>query len=99
MFLYSNSILQGSAKTVLVVISLLGFISFDVVYVAAVMNYAAQSEMNIKLIYAIISLIKQKRHQELDAAIKVNQSLQTAHATHKRLLYIAKYHILGKFHL
>lgn len=83
MFLYSNSILQGSAKTVLVVISLLGFITFDVVYVAAVMNYAAQSEMNIKLIYAIISLIKQKRHQEVDAAIKVNQSLQTAHATHK----------------
>ena len=76
MFSCSNSVLDGAAKTALVVISLLGFISFDVVYVAAVMNYAAQSEMNIKLIYAITSLVKQKHHKDIDEAIKVELSLQ-----------------------
>ena len=75
-------------------ISLLGFISFDVVYVAAVMNYAAQSEMNIKLIYAIASLIKQKHHKEIDDAIKVHVhciSFSTNRCIHSLILIYQLY--------
>ena len=43
------------------------------VYVAAVMNYAAQSEMNIYLLRAVKKLIQDKGYgnAELDDAIKV----------------------------
>ena len=78
-----NSTLQGSTKTALVVISLLGFISFDVVYVAAVMNYAAQSEMNIRLIYAIASLIRNKHYKDIDSAIKVHVHVQNLSCENK----------------
>ena len=44
------------------------------VYVSAVMNYAAQSEMNIYLLRAIRSLVMTKGYSELDAAIKVNKA-------------------------
>lgn len=49
----------------------MGFIFFDTVYVGAVFNYAAQSEMNIYLLRAIRRLIYQKSHEEMDGAIKV----------------------------
>ena len=57
------------------IISLLGFISFDIVYVVAVMNYAAQSEMNIYLIRAVTVLVQRKEYPEIDAAIKVRETL------------------------
>lgn len=58
---------------VLLIIDLIGFLFFDLVYVAAVMNYAAQSEMNISLLTAITSLVQNKGYGEngLDASIKV----------------------------
>ena len=44
---------------------------FDVVYVMAVFNYAAQSEMNINLLYAIKAMTEQKLTPDLEAAMKV----------------------------
>ena len=41
------------------------------IYVTAVFNYAAQSEMNIYLLRAIRRMIIQKTHSEIDAGIKV----------------------------
>ncbi len=51
--------------------SLIGFVSFDVVYVVAVMNYAAQSEMIIYLLKAIAILVTNKEYPDMDAAIRV----------------------------
>ena len=65
------SILEGSARLVLVFVSLVGFVVFDMVYVVAVLNYAAQSEMNIKLLHAIKAMAEQKLYPELEATIKV----------------------------
>ena len=55
------------------IIDLIGFLFFDMVYVAAVMNYAAQSEMNIYLLSAIKTLVQDKGYEGtgLDASIKV----------------------------
>ena len=47
-------------------------------YVSAVMNHAAQSEMNIYLLRAIESLVKTKQYESLDTAIKVFVVLYTA---------------------
>lgn len=41
------------------------------VYVTAVMNYAAQSEMLIYLLRSVRGLIEQKGYEGIDAAIKV----------------------------
>ena len=73
------SVIRGSTKIVLVVISLLGFVFFDLVYVAAVVNYAAQSELNIKLIYATKTLIMQRGYQDIDATIQVRNILQVSY--------------------
>ena len=68
-----SSSIKGGAKVVLLIIDLVGFLAFDLVYVAAVMNYAAQSEMNIYLLSAITSLVQNKGYGDtgLDASIKV----------------------------
>lgn len=63
--------IEDEGKVVLLIISLLGFILFDVVYVMAVFNYAAQSEMNINLLYAIKAMTEQKLTPDLEAAMKV----------------------------
>ena len=68
---YFLRLIEGPAKTLLVIISLAGFVTFDVVYVAAVVNYAAQSEMNIKLLYAIQAMVEQKLYPDIDSSIKV----------------------------
>ena len=41
------------------------------VYVTAVMNYAAQSEMLIYLLRSVRGLVVQKEYKEMDEAIKV----------------------------
>ena len=69
--LFFNTRFEGSGKDTLVVISLLGFIIFDIVYVVAVMNYAAQSEMIIHLLGAVQVLVVTKDYPDLDATIKV----------------------------
>ena len=60
-------------KNSLIVLDLIGFVSFDIVYVAAVMNYATQSEMNIFLLKAVRKIIEDKRYgnTQLDSSIKV----------------------------
>jgi len=63
--------LYGGVKKFLIAISLIGFVAFDMVYVSAVMNYAAQSEMNIYLLRAIRQLVETKEYTEIDNAIKV----------------------------
>ena len=65
------SVIAGGTKIALVVFSLLGFVFFDLVYLAAVINYAAQSELNIKLIYATRTLIMQRKYEKMDATIQV----------------------------
>ena len=70
------SVIAGGTKITLVVISLLGFVFFDLVYLAAVINYAAQSELNIKLIYAIRTLVMQRNYENIDATIQVINAIQ-----------------------
>lgn len=68
---WSNGVyFHSSGKIVLLVLSLIGFIFFDTIYVGAVFNYAAQSEMNIYLLRAIRRLITQKEYEDMDGAIK-----------------------------
>ena len=63
--------IDGSTKTMLVIISMLGFVVFDIVYTTVVMNYAAQSEMNIFLLRTIRNLIMQKKYADIESSIKV----------------------------
>jgi len=64
---------EGAGKNTLIVLDLIGFVSFDIVYVAAVMNYAAQSEMNIYLLRAVRKIVEDKRYgnTQVDSSIKV----------------------------
>ena len=68
---------EGAGKNALVVLDLIGFVSFDIVYVAAVMNYAAQSEMNIFLLRAVRKIVEDKRYgnTQLDSSIKVGEHI------------------------
>ena len=45
------------------------------VYVTAVMNYAAQSEMLIYLLRSVRGLVEQKAYTEMDGAVKVRESV------------------------
>ena len=67
---FSNSFRDGG-KIVLLILALIGFLFFDTVYMAAVFNYAAQSEMNIYLLRAIRRLVIEKEYEDIDSAIKV----------------------------
>ena len=62
---------RDGGKLVLIIFSLFGFFTFDMVYVTAVMNYAAQSEMLIYLLRSVRGLIEEKGYEGIDAAIKV----------------------------
>lgn len=66
---------MGAEKDITLIVSLIGFLLFDMVYVAAVMNYAIQSELNISLLHSVYSKVKDKDYQttndDLDIAIKV----------------------------
>ena len=62
---------MGTEKDILLIVSLIGFLLFDVVYVAAVMNYAIQSELNISLLHSVRGKVKHKMYQTTDLAIKV----------------------------
>ncbi len=64
--------LKGLLKILCILVALLGFVFFDVVYIVAVMNYAAQSEMNIHLLRATGTRIQQRiEYPDVNAAIKV----------------------------
>ena len=45
---------------------------FDAVYVAAVVNYAVQSEMNIYLLQSIKLKVLTRKYETTDEAIKVS---------------------------
>ena len=62
---------MGTEKDTLLIVSLIGFLLFDMVYVAAVMNYAIQSELNISLLHSVCGKVKEKKYQTTDLAIKV----------------------------
>jgi len=51
--------------------SIFGFIFFDAVYVAAVVNHATQCEMNIYLLQSIKIRILSRKYSTIDEAIKV----------------------------
>ena len=49
---------------------------FDAVYVAAVVNYAVQSEMNIYLLQSIKLKVLTRKYETTDEAIKVSVFVQ-----------------------
>ena len=49
---------------------------FDAVYVAAVVNYAVQSEMNIYLLQSIKLKVLTRKYETTDEAIKVSVLVQ-----------------------
>ena len=63
--------INGDAKLILVIFSLLGFVVYNIVYVVVVLNYAAQSEMNIKLLHAVQDMAEQRLYPNLEDAMKV----------------------------
>lgn len=62
----------GTEKYILLIVSLIGFVFFDGVYVAAVMNYAIQSELNISLLQSVRRKVKNRKYHSMDSAIKVS---------------------------
>lgn len=52
---------------------------FDAVYVAAVVNYAVQSEMNIYLLQSIKLKVLTRKYETTDEAIKVSAFVQCMH--------------------
>ncbi|XP_064402067.1 uncharacterized protein LOC135347884 [Halichondria panicea] len=62
--------IKGGIRMFLVIFSLFGFFTFDLVYLFSVLNYAAQAEMNVYLIWDIARLIKENKYEHVDAAIK-----------------------------
>ena len=62
---------EDGGKLVLIIFSLIGFFTFDMIYVTAVMNYAAQSEMLVYLLKSVSGLVEQKGYNGVDEAIKV----------------------------
>lgn len=65
------STINPTASIVLGVLCLLGFVLFDLVYLAAVINYAVQSEFNVGFLRAIAQLVQQRKYPKLDSAITV----------------------------
>ena len=63
--------ITGVEKYILLIVSLIGFVFFDGVFAAAVVNYAIQSELNIFLLHAICIKVKNKMYRYMDVAIKV----------------------------
>lgn len=63
--------LRGGAKIALLLLSLFGFFTFDVVYMFSIMNYVIQGELNIYLLWDIQKLIELRKHDDFDGAIKV----------------------------
>ena len=71
-FNFSRFRITGALKIVLLIIALIGFLTFDMVYIFAIMNYVVQAEMNIYLLWDMRKLIETKKHENIDSAIKVS---------------------------
>lgn len=61
----------GPSKVIMLILALLGFIVFDLVYITALMNYAAQSELIISFIKVVHTCILQRKYDTFDEALKV----------------------------
>ena len=58
----------------MLILALLGFVVFDLVYITALTNYAAQSELIISFVEVVRIRILQKKYDEsFDEALKVRQ--------------------------
>ena len=69
-FTYTHRV-GGNNKIALVIFSLFGFFTVDMIYMFSIMNYVAQGEMNIYLLWDVRRLIQTKSYKSIDAAIKV----------------------------
>ena len=80
--LYCDCLIRitGEEKKILIIVSIIGFVFHDGVYVAAVVNYAIQSELNISLLRYICMKVK-KRYDMFDAAIKVGVTTISSQCT------------------
>lgn len=63
--------IAGIEKKLLLILSLIGFVFHDGVYVAAVMNHAIQSELNISFLRSLCEKVKNRKYDNFDVAIKV----------------------------
>ena len=59
----------------MIALSILGFMFLDLVYVASIINYAIQSELNVYLLKAISRSVKNKIYSDLDESYKVNEAI------------------------
>ena len=66
------------SSVVLLIVSLIGFLFFDGVYISAVTNYAIQSELNISLLHSICMKVKNRKYHSIDLAIKVSINFSCA---------------------
>ena len=55
----------------MLILALLGFVVFDLVYITALMNYAAQSELIISFVEVVHTCILQRKYNTFDEALKV----------------------------
>ena len=69
---FNNYRIFGPSKIIMLILALLGFIVFDLVYITALINYAAQSELIISLIKVVHTSILQRRYHTFDEALKVS---------------------------
>lgn len=64
--------IAGTPKIGLIVWAVIGFVLFDIMYMASLINYAIQSELNVHLLSGISRWITEKLYTQLaDQPIKV----------------------------
>ena len=66
-----STTIPESAQIGVGVVCLVGFVIFDLIYLAAIVNYMIQSEFNVKFLSALTDMVKDKTYDNLDLAIKV----------------------------
>lgn len=61
--------IQDEWKIGLVIFSLVGFVFFDMVYSAAIINHAAQCELNIYFLHAVKHKVEERQYKTIEEAI------------------------------
>lgn len=71
--MWGDATIDQNLLVPLAAVCIVGFLFFDLVYLAAVVNYSIQSAFNIKYIRAVTEMIagKNQKYSNLDIAIKV----------------------------
>jgi len=62
--------IHGEVKMMLVLFSFVGFVFLDMVYSAAIINHAAQCELNVYFLHAVRLKVEERQYHEVDEAIK-----------------------------